>query len=304
LRVLRQCAAFASGVCTPVGERIVGEYAGIPFPLESVASLSAAGRRSFSRRWAAPLSLPVFRPRSPSRRQIMLQGKQILQRVAALSGKTSLRDLLRLLSPRRRRARVAGLDDFVDFLHGRSAYMAQSTLFGYLRTRMGVGFQQFFEDERFSAQIADARLHVFVACLGDLTIFAVALAAAGGRLEARACARAAERCFGLALDRALDPGDRLKAAEAPVDFSRRARSVDWAGAHLGEAAFTASPAMLSQAAPVSDRMRRADREIVMNSMRFHWREVRDELRRALDAEAVAAALTAPTPWGAARSRED
>lgn len=227
----------------------------------------------------------------------MLQGKQILQRVAQLIGNATLRDLLRLLTPRRRRARVAALDDLVEFLHQRSAYMAQSTLFGYLRTRMGVGFQQFFEDERFSAQIADARLEVFVACLGDLTIFAVALAGAEGRLEAPACARAAERCFGMALDRALDAGDRLKAAEASAAFSRRARSVDWAAAHVGEAAFITSPAALSGAAPVSERIRRADREIVMNSMRFHWREVRDELRRAMEPEALAAALTAPTPWG-------
>jgi hypothetical protein len=212
-------------------------------------------------------------------------------------------DLLRLLWPRRRQAKVAGVDEFVDFLQRRSAYMAQSTLFGYLRTRMGVGFQQFFEDERFSAEIADARLRVFIACLGDLTIFAVALAGAEGRLEAQACARAAERCFGLALEGALDPGDRLKAAQAPVDFSRRARSVDWASVHLGEAAFTASPRMLSEAAPVSDRIRRADREIVMNSMRFHWREVRDELRRAIDAHAVAAALRAPAPWGRASAQE-
>lgn len=216
-----------------------------------------------------------------------------------MSGKTTLRDLLRLLSPRLRRARVEGVDDFVDFLHHRSAYMAQSTLFGYLRTRMGMGFQQFFEDERFSAQISEARLRVFVACLGDLTVFAVALVGADGRLEPPACARAAERCFGMALDRALDPGDLLKAAAAPLDFSRRARSVGWGGAHLGEAAFTESPRTLSDAAPVSDRLRHADREIVMNSMRFHWREVRDELRRAIDPDAVAAALTSPTPWGRA-----
>jgi hypothetical protein len=228
------------------------------------------------------------------------QGKQILQRVAGLSGKTTLLDLLRLLSPRLRRARVAGVDEFVDFLHHRSAYMAQSTLFGYLRTRMGVGFQQFFEDERFAAAIADARLRVFLACLGDLTIFAVALAGAEGRLEAPACIRAAERCFGMAMDRSLDGADRLKVSEAPVDFSRRARSVDWGTAHIGEAAFAASPRMLSDAAPVSDRFRHADREIVMNSMRFHWREVRDELRRAMNADAVASALTAPTPWGPAR----
>ena len=221
-----------------------------------------------------------------------------------MTGNSTLRDLLRLLSPRRRRARIARLDDFVEFIQQRSAYMAQSTLFGYLKTRMGIGFQHFFQDERFAAEIADARRRVFVACLGDLTIFAVALVGAEGRLDDAACARAAERCFGLALDGALDAGDRLKAAEAPVDFSRRARGVDWSAAHIGEAAFGTSPRVLSEAAPVSDRFRRADREIVMNSMRFHWREVRDELRRAMDAEAVVAALRAPTPWGPAPEMPD
>lgn len=262
--------------------------------------MSAAGRVNVNRRARRRIPCPRSVPAGAIRLQIVLQGKQIFQRVARLNAKSTLRDLLRLLSPRWRRTRVEGVEDLVDFLHRRAAYMAQSTLFGYLRTRMGVGFQQFFEDDRFSVQIADARLHVFVACLADLTIFGVALAAADERLEARACARVAERCFGMALDRALDPGDRMKAADAPVDFSRRARSVDWAGAHLGETAFTASPRALSDAAPVSERIRRADREIVMNSMRFHWREVRDELRRAMDADAVAAALTSPTPWGHAQ----
>ena len=214
-------------------------------------------------------------------------------------GTTTLRDMLRLLAPRRRPATIASLDDFVDFLHQRSAYMAQSTLFGYLRTRMGAGFQQFFRDERFAPQIADARLRVFVACLGDLTVFGVALAGAEGRLDAAASARAAERCFGMALDRALDPGERVEAAEAAGDFSRRAGSTVWAGAHRGETAFTTSPTMLSDAAPVSHRHRRADRQIVVNSMRFHWREVRDELRRAIDADAVAAALRESAPRGLA-----
>lgn len=219
-------------------------------------------------------------------------------------GKTTFADVLRLLLPSRRRKRIHGLDDLVDFLHQRAAYMAQSTLFGYLRARMGMGFQQFFEDERFAGQIADARLRVFLACLADLTIFAIALAGAGGRLQPAACARAAERCFGMALDRALDPGDRLKAADATVGFSHRAREAAWADAHRGEAAFTTSPRALSDAAPVSDRFRRADREIVMNSMRFHWREVREELRRAMDAEAVAAALSASRPWGPARAPQE
>jgi hypothetical protein len=214
-----------------------------------------------------------------------------------MSRKTTLWDMLRLLSVRRRRSSIATLDDFVQFLHQRAAHMAQSTLYGYLRARMGMSFQEFFQDDRFAAEIAHARLRVFIACLSDLTVFGVSLAGAEGRIEETACARAAERCFGLALDRALEPGDRLKMAEAPNDFARRARSADWGAAHLGEAAFSISPKALSDAAPVSPEYRRADREVVVNSMRFHWREVREELRQTMDRDALAGALTAPTPWG-------
>jgi hypothetical protein len=206
-----------------------------------------------------------------------------------------MRDLLRLLAPRRCQAGIAGVDEFVEFLHQRSTHMAQSTLFGYLRTRMGTSFPAFFQDERFAAEIADARLRIFVACLGDLAIFGVALAGAEKRLDDAGCARAAGCCFGMALERALDPRDRAKAADAPVDFASRLRSVDWARAHEGEAAFTASPAALSDAAPVAEEYRRADREIVMNSMRFRWREVRADLRRAMDREVLAAALAAADP---------
>jgi hypothetical protein len=207
-------------------------------------------------------------------------------------------DLLRLFAPRRRQAGIAGIDEFVEFLHQRSAYIAQSMLFGYLRTRMGTSFPEFFQDERFAAGIAEARLRVFAACLGDLTIFGVALAGAEQRLDDATCARAAGRCFGMALERALDPRDRAKAADAPIAFANRTRSIAWDGAHEGEAAFTASPLALSDAAPVAEKHRRADREIVINSMRFHWREVRAELRRAMDREALAAALaTVDRPTG-------
>lgn len=203
---------------------------------------------------------------------------------------TSFHDLLRLFLSTRRRGRVATLGDFVDFLHGRSAYIAQSTLYGYLKTRMGLGFPEFFQDERFSGQIADARLEVFAACLGDLTVFGVSLAGAEGRLDDAACARAAEHCFEAALDAALEPADLFKLSGATAGFAQRVQGVSWAAAHLGEAAFSTSPEALSNAAPVSDEYRRLDRGIVTNSLRFHWREIREDLRRRMDKAAVALAL--------------
>ena len=39
-------------------------------------------------------------------------------------------------------------------------------------------------------------------------------------------------------------------------------------------------------APVVDELKEFDEPIVLNSVRFRWQEVRRELRKALDAEAV------------------
>ena len=43
-------------------------------------------------------------------------------------------------------------------------------------------------------------------------------------------------------------------------------------------------------APVIDEYKALDREIVTNSIRFRWRDARDQLRRRLDAPALAARM--------------
>ena len=56
----------------------------------------------------------------------------------------------------------------------------------------------------------------------------------------------------------------------------------------GEAAFAGSIDDLIRNAPVVDEFKALDAPIVRNSIRFRWRDVREELRRRLDAAAVAA----------------
>jgi hypothetical protein len=175
------------------------------------------------------------------------------------------------------------------FVGQRAAWVAQTALYGYLKTRMGTKFPRYFQDPGFAGLIRTASVELFVSCAGDLAIHAAAVAGAGGRLGPDERAALARRCFAAALGEALAAEDAAAvppgAAEA---FAARARATDWQAAAAGEAAFAGSIAELVRVAPVAEEFKPLDRPIVRNSMRFRWREVRVELSRRLDAAAVCA----------------
>ena len=60
----------------------------------------------------------------------------------------------------------------------------------------------------------------------------------------------------------------------------------WPNAAMGEASFTESPSVLIDTAPIADHLKKEDVDIVTNSIRFRWRDVREQLRTRIDADAV------------------
>jgi len=59
-------------------------------------------------------------------------------------------------------------------------------------------------------------------------------------------------------------------------------------AAAGEAAFAGSVADLIRFAPVVDEFKMLDGKFVANSIRFRWRDVREQFRRRADAAAIVA----------------
>ena len=68
----------------------------------------------------------------------------------------------------------------------------------------------------------------------------------------------------------------------------RLDKTDWGAATQGEAAFVDSPQGLIQAAPVIEGFKELDREIVVNSIRYRWMDVRRQARERLETAALAA----------------
>ena len=182
--------------------------------------------------------------------------------------------------------RLAGVASLSGFVHSRASHVAQTALYGYLRTRAGTRYPELFENDAFLVSINIAKWQLWLACVSDLGVYA------GGRLAERA-ERDVAGLMGAVLEGVLAPIGVPADAGLPFPAAaervcRRFAACDFARVADDESAFTESPAALVRWAPVDDSLKALDEEIIRNSVRFRWQEVRRELRRDLDAPAVLA----------------
>jgi hypothetical protein len=173
------------------------------------------------------------------------------------------------------------------FLEQRASFVAQTSLYGYLRTRAGMRYPELFDDDPYVASINIAKWHVWLDCLSDIAVYVGSRLAQHAPRAVPAVARMTVTAVDDVLARAGTP------AEAGGEFAEHADRVrdrvartDWLAVGPDEAAFTASPAGLVRWAPILDELKELDEEIVRNSVRFRWQEVRREFSRHLDAEAL------------------
>jgi hypothetical protein len=190
---------------------------------------------------------------------------------------------------RRREAPIVDRDGLKRFVQTRSSYIAQTSLYGYLRTRSGMRYPELFDDDPFVASINIAKWHMFLACLSDLSVYT------GGLLRLRVQDTPVDvEAFMQDVVRSIldetglpeDAGPEYSAHAERV--MARVRASAWRDMSDDESVFTESPAGLVKYAPIVDELKQLDDEIVRNSVRFHWQEIRRDLRDLLDAEAVLA----------------
>lgn len=184
---------------------------------------------------------------------------------------------------------IARLDNFVAT---RSAYIAQKTLYGYLKTRMGTRYPTMFDDDVFVQSINIAKLHVFAACLSDLTIHAIARATHERPVPDDLRRTLAGGCYRAAMiENATDAPDEFSAQTSIDDFLKRLDETEWSSDALRRENFTCSPSALVQWAPIAPELKRYDREIVENSIKFAWRDIRLQLDKRIDAASIFADIS-------------
>ena len=198
-----------------------------------------------------------------------------------------LTETLSQLSIRSDYAPLDSVERLFQFVSTRSALVAQKKLYGYLKERMGLKYPTAFEDSTFARSIDIAKMQVFAASLSDLTVFALAQCGRSGRLAGSRAAGHGDRLLRRCHARQCRRGSRSR-GRAAVDrgFSRAGGYCPLGKCRRRRGPFTESPKALFRWAPIADELKKYDREIVENSIRFAWNEVTQDFRKRLDAAAV------------------
>lgn len=180
------------------------------------------------------------------------------------------------------------------FLDERASFVAQTSLYGYLRTRAGMRYPELFDDDSFVASINIAKWHLWLDCLSDVAVFA------GGRIAQRApdevqrIARMMTSEIDTLLLRTGTPSEAGGEFASHADQVRsRLAGTDWLLVGEDEAAFVASPAALVRWAPIMDELKALDEAIVLNSVRFRWQEVRRDFLQYLELQPLLSSMPGP-----------
>lgn len=190
---------------------------------------------------------------------------------------------------RRDRTPLDSVARLEDFIATRSAYVGQKTLYEYVKARMGTRYPRMFEDDAIMASLNIAKQHVVAACLSDLTVYAVAVAAHDQPIGDDLRRALARQCYETGLKENISQViQRFSMQDAIEEFSRRLDDTDWRFGARQPENFTRSPRALFRWAPIAEALKRHDTGIVENSIRFAWRDVREQFQKRVDSDAICA----------------
>ena len=142
-----------------------------------------------------------------------------------------LRTLVRIFQTRFDKSPITSVDGLIEFIHTRAAYVAQTALYGYLKTRMGRSYVSIFKDERFAPSLNTAKWKIYAACLSDLTVYAVAQS---GRAQPDHSTELALHCYRQCVRKTFEgPIAESIEPDSLGEFEARCGAVIWANAAMG-----------------------------------------------------------------------
>ena len=169
---------------------------------------------------------------------------------------------------------INSTEDLQNFVQERSAHVTQTTLYGYLKTRIGTRFAMMVEDEKFSNSINIAKWNIYVAAISDLTLYVFSYLVSEKNLKQND----AETIFMNIINNELKNGlDQTIYENAKKEFILKLKSINWQKFH-SENPFKDSGLALYNWSPIADELKVLDKEIVLNSIKLKWNLVENEFK--------------------------
>ena len=170
---------------------------------------------------------------------------------------------------------IKSKSDLQKFIQQRSAHVTQTTLYGYLKTRIGVKYTAMVEDEVFSKSINIAKWNIYMVAIADCTFYVFSYLIAEKNLNENDCKEIYLNIIEKEKANGLSEEVYLKAKE---EFLNRHKKIDFNKYYL-ENPFKESCLALYNWAPIADELKTLDKEIVLNSMRLKWNLKIDEFKK-------------------------
>ena len=165
-------------------------------------------------------------------------------------------------------------DDLKDFIQARSAHVTQTTLYGYLKTRMGHKFTLMVDDDTFSKSINLAKWNIYMVALADCAFYVFSYLITKKNLNKNNC----KDIYLSIIENEKKNGLSEEIYErAKSDFLKRLEVVDFKKYYLDNA-FKESGVALYNWSPIADELKVLDKEIVLNSIKLKWNVVENEFK--------------------------
>ena len=175
--------------------------------------------------------------------------------------------------------KIKNSDELEQFIQTKSAWVAQVTLYGYLKTRMGTRYVLHFENDKFMTSVNQAKWNIYSIALQDLTFFIFSYLKVN--FNYHQVDKSAE-IFNKILDDETSNKMPIEIIEkAKKDFNERLLNIKW-DIHFNELPFNPSALSLYEWAPIAEDLKKLDRKIVLNSVILKWDVVKKEFKERIE----------------------
>tara|TARA_A100000164_G_C21554265_1_gene606549 strand:+ start:105 stop:692 length:588 start_codon:yes stop_codon:yes gene_type:complete len=165
-------------------------------------------------------------------------------------------------------------EDLQNFVQERAAHVTQTTLYGYLKTRIGTRYVAMLEDEKFAESINIAKWNIYVVAISDLTFYVFSFLIHQKNLKQND----AEKIFSNIIEDEFRNGLKNEVGDnAKKEFNKKSQNINWEKYYL-DSPFKDSGLALYNWSPIADELKILDKEIVLNSIKLKWNLVENDFK--------------------------
>ncbi len=172
-------------------------------------------------------------------------------------------------------SKINSESDLAIFIKEKSAFVTQSTLYGYLKTRMGLKQNLMFTDDIFVDSVNKAKWNIFSEAVTDLTFFSISFLNKKYNIDNLD----PNKIYETILENEIHTGLPKDICEKyKTKFKEKLNSFD-IKEYSSNSPFNNSCNALFNWAPIADELKELDKEVVINSIKNKWMLVVADLEK-------------------------